>query len=251
MSKLVYVTEEFLNSYKVNFDEYYPYYISGEFEKIDEIFHENYIAIPGNDYNIKSLLIEKEGLDYGEVLRENSKIIYETFKDITLTQANDERMWIAMYHKYYQEHLIDYIRKREGSRTLNKNLRSAIFFESGRRRSLIVHKLSQLWWLSHYLYDETKDNPYYYLEFLTSSTDLIGNLTMLFSRSFTSNKELLLGILDGYIELIDSGLMEFKRSNLNEILKYCSEIGAIQILDFLDRDDAKTLVYEYMRINQE
>ena len=120
---------------------------------------------------------------------------------------------------------------------------SRTIFNNGNKRSLMINNISILWWIAYYTYDERLEDPYYFTKrFLSGSYR--GNAVAYFSSNLVSNKEIVLGTLEAIYELIDENKMienRFSYSNANKILNL---VGGVVVLDFLSKDEIKSIVKE-------
>lgn len=240
-----YCDVDFLDAYKANFAKYLNSYKEKDKESILKIFNSKYIKTSNLKFKYKPL---KTRVNSDNPERDNIKIIYETFNMLTPAEATQEKFWTAMYNIYYLDHLFDYIDKYKNSNNLDSKIKSSIVFTHSKKRSLIVHNLSRLWWLGYYLYDkDNKDNPYHLLDFYTNSSDIIGKSTIFFSSNIASNKNIRLGILEGIKELTEEKIIENKRKYYTEISKYFNLIGGLIILDFFSREEIKNETKKHLK----
>lgn len=239
-----YCTDGFLMEFKVNFDRYIPLYKNKDKEKLDRLFSIRNVKEGNLDFEYIPLKASK---DSENPEKYNIKIVYESLKQLTPAQAVQEKLWVAMYNTYYQDHLFDYIDSIKKGKNFEKRLKSSIVYTWGVNRSKIVQNVARMWWLGYYLYDEeNKKDPYALLDFYTSTTDIVGKSTVFFSSNFTNNKDLTLGILEGLKELVDQGIIYNKREYYNQINKYFNLIGGVRLLDFMSRAEAKDETIKYL-----
>ncbi|NMB19062.1 MAG: hypothetical protein GX984_06390 [Erysipelothrix sp.] len=245
MSPIFYVTENFIEWYRSEYDNIFSYYKNLEFEKIDEIFDEyNAYKDTGLTFRYKDLLIaEEEDLPTNKILIENVKRVHSSLNMLTPIQASDERLWFAMYHKYYKKHMTSYINKNKNHKNFYSRLKGSILFEHSAKRSLVVQNISLLWWLGHNLYDEANQvDPYYYLSLFAAGSDLSGKAVLLFSNNITHNKQLLFGILEAENHLVNQEGFRRSRNLTAECLRFINFTGSVRILDIMTKDDIKNLI---------
>ncbi len=119
---------------------------------------------------------------------ENMKIIYENLKELTDSQASDERLWAGLCHTKFW----NYMQQRWSLPTDESKHEDFIlqhyFFNNG-ARSTLLNGLSRLWWYARLTYDETNQiNPYELTEYM--ARDINGKAYMLFGSNFSRNREL-------------------------------------------------------------
>lgn len=119
---------------------------------------------------------------------ENMKIIYDHLKDITDSQASDERLWAGLTHTKFW----NYMQKRwplpNNKDKWEKHILQHYFFAHG-ARSTVLNGLARLWWYARLTYDENNtNNPYELTEYIAK--DINGKGYMLFGSNFSRNREL-------------------------------------------------------------
>ena len=239
-----YCTDGFLTEFKVNFDKYILLYKNKDKEGLDRLFGTSNVKEGNLNFKYTPLKTSKNSENPEKY---NIKIVYESLKELTPVQAVQEKLWVAMYNTYYQDHLFDYIDTIKEGKNFEKRLKGSIVYTWGANRSKIVQNVARMWWLGYYLYDEeNKKDPYELLNFYTDTMDIVGKSTVFFSSNLTNNKNLTLGILEGLRELVDHGTIDNKREYYNQINKYFNLIGGVKLLDFMSRSEAKDETIRYL-----
>ena len=151
VAKIKYCTDDFLEDFKTNFDRYRLFYRNKNKAELDSIFQDTDNIRDGNiEFEYTPLQTSKTSENPE---RDNIKIIYESLKDLEPSQAIQEKLWVAMYNTYYQEHLFDYIDMNKAHKQLDTKIKSSIVFTQGNKRSLIIQNIARMWWLGYYIYD--------------------------------------------------------------------------------------------------
>ena len=88
-----------------------------------------------------------ENTDYNNV-----QILYTALKDISDTQASDERFWVGLAHSELWNFMQYRCKLSEENITENKIMRN-YFYSVGNKRSLIIHPLARMWWVGRLIYD--------------------------------------------------------------------------------------------------
>ncbi len=199
--------------------------------------------ITNNDENFG--LFKKEFNDFNLVISDkpekddivNMKIIYENLKDLTDSQASDERLWAGLSHiKFW-----DYMKKRwplpNDPEKWEKHILQHYFFAHG-ARSTVLNGLARLWWYARLTYDETNiDNPYELTEYMAK--DINGKAYMLFGSNFSRNREIqriFLYTIKNYEE--QHGLI-LSRKEFGELRKQVVLWSGKLIIDVVDRETLK------------
>ena len=239
MNKLKYVTDIFLDEFSTNFkSKYLGLYLNNDADEIKEIFsNPQNIRESSFEFEFQDLILES---DDPEANVKNVKIIWESLKNLTVAEAENEKVWIALENTYYLNYHLDQLNNISG-KNREASIIARTIFNRGKKRSLMINSIASLWWIAYYTYDEKSSNPYYYTEkFLSGSYR--GNSVAYFSSNLVSNKEIVLGTLGAIYELIDEGKMienRYSYSNANKILNL---VGGVIMLDSLSRDEVKEIV---------
>lgn len=201
----------------------------------ESAFGEFKIEIP--EFSMDMSSNEKpESTDYNNV-----KILYSALKNVSDTQATDERLWAGLAHSDLSEYMI-YRCKLNAENITEKKILTNFFFNYGNKRSLIVHPLARLWWVGRLLYDENKDNPYEALEYLKN--DFSTKVLSLFSSNFTNNPSIVRAILNA-ISALESTGEKVDRKKFLELIRYVNLLGGIIILDYLSEEELKNKIIEH------
>lgn len=179
---------------------------------------------------------------------ENVIRLYSAMKELTDTQATDERLWAGLAHGDFWK----YIYSRWSSHQEKENSEtfvSAHYFFSqrnGLRRSLFVHPLSRLWWVGRLTYDKDRKDPFEltrYLEKGFSTMNLV-----LFSSNYINNRSVVKGLIEAMVELEKEGYSDGKspKQTLVHATRYLNILGGTHILDYYTEEEIKEKVLSYM-----
>lgn len=185
---------------------------------------------------------------------QNARILYSALKNLTDTQATDERLWAGLCH--YD--LWDYLSKRwkmEDDKLTSQLVLSRYFISNafGRKRGLTVNTLSKLWWIGRLTYDQKRSDPFELLKYF--ETEFSTKLLLMFSNNFMSSFEITSGLLEAliYLEKVGYELKQKqnpKSSGKKEVyLKatgFLNVYGGTHILDYFTKDEIKTKIIEHM-----
>jgi len=92
---------------------------------------------------------------------ENSKIIFEAYKNLNPTKATDIRLWTYLTHRTFWQ----YMRKRrpveqQPKEKLPDYILNHWFINSLSTSNLLRNDISLLWWCSYMTYDKNRKDPY-------------------------------------------------------------------------------------------
>ena len=237
---LLYVSDVFLANYKSEFNSVYlNLYKNEEISKLKNLFDINddsKIIKSSSSFIYQPLVSEENSIDAVK----NVKTLYESLKHISPTEAESEKLWVGLSNTYYLNYHVEQLNKGKN----DKGIASRAHFTQGSKRALVLNNLTLLWWIGYYTYDNSnKENPYSATEFLMKNSNR-GDLMIFLSSNITSNKNIVLGILDGLSELEETENLKINRyaySNSNKIL---NQIGGTKILDILSRKEIKDLIVQ-------
>ena len=131
MSKLKYVSDEFLDDFKTNFhSKYLLYYINNDKEKIINLFSDtNNVYDSLNEFEYKELILES--LD-SEAPKKNVEIIWESLKHLTIAEAENEKIWVALENTYYLDYHLDQLSNINGT-TREASITARTIFNRGNK----------------------------------------------------------------------------------------------------------------------
>jgi len=242
MNNIKYVTDEFLDKFKTNFNaDYLPLYSSANKAKIEELF-----AIPEN-IMVSSTLFQYEALklesENPNAIRENVRILWNSLKHITINEAESEKMWVALENTYYLDYHLDQLSLLP-EKDRDRSIHSRTVFTQGSKRSLAINNLSLIWWIAYYTIDlNNKENPFHLTDFFVNGA-YRGNAMTWFSSNIISNKEIALGILEAIKQLVETRQMLENRYSYTNSNKILNQIGGVRILDTLTRQEVKQIVLD-------
>lgn len=239
--KIKICTKEFLEYYKTNFEEFLPLYLNKDIDNLNELFSDKNIYEGSIEFEYVPLLLNDA---HGKNDRENIKILYNSLKHLTPVQATYESLWVAMINTIYRDYLFNFIDDVKNKKNASRSIKNSILFSYGIRRSCIVQKLSLLWWIGYFTYDDTNTEDPFELTDFYAQRDIQGKTTAFFSSKFNSNKDLALGIISGIKEMTEKGIIENKREHYVTAAKYFNIIGGIKILDTMTREEIKNITIQ-------
>lgn len=162
---------------------------------------------------------------------ENIKILYSALKDLSVIEASNENLWASLAHNElwnYMKYRLSLDKKEYSADYILKNF----FFFYDKRKSLIFHPLSRLWWTGYLVYDENRENPFELLEVF--KTDYRTKLLYLFSSNFSNNKKITNALLSSIYNFEKSG-MKINSNLFNKIIIYLNILGGTYILDYFEK----------------
>lgn len=170
---------------------------------------------------------------------ENTVVLHAALRDLTPSQAADERLWAWLAHDVYW----DYMRSRWPVETASNHKAFILdhYFVGG-ARGLVRHGLARLWWFGYATYQANAENPYHLTQLLLKTTDARQSIM---ERQFWRNKDVLVAILDrvGYWQT--RGLDFYSpRERFRRLCKTFNLYGGTMLLDTLSSNDLHALIDE-------
>ncbi|HDR4367324.1 MULTISPECIES: DUF6339 family protein [Bacillus cereus group] len=237
---ITYVTDEFLENFKVNFKtDYLPLYKTNNTVEITKLF-----SNPGNVHESSTVFdyvpLKLEIVD-GEAAKENIRTLWSSLKHISISEAESEKMWVALANTYYVDYHLNQLNL-ISSQDKDRSIESRTIFNQGHKRSLMINNLSLLWWIAYYTVDvEHPSNPFHLTDFFVEGA-FRGNAVAWFSSNIISNKAISLGILEAIKELAEQDKMIVNRYSYSNANKILNQIGGVRILDMLTREEVKEII---------
>lgn len=198
---------------------------------------------PFGEYKIDVEDFELVNMDNpGETDVTNSIIIYSAMKNISDTQATDERLWAGLCHSDEWE----FLNKRwSGYKDVkDTDIYSRYFFGQEPKRSLFTNSLSRLWWVARLTYDPERKDPFELTKYF--KVGFAKKALILFSHNYMGNKTIAIGLIDALIHI--------KKTNPNisdveiyyEATKYLNILGGTYILDYFTSNEIKDKIIKHI-----
>ncbi|WP_141504380.1 DUF6339 family protein [Paenibacillus luteus] len=174
---------------------------------------------------------------------ENTKRLFTAFKELTISQAIDERLWAYLTHKVFWNYMskrwsVDtYLEKEDPSSVI----RERYFFMANKDRALTRNGISRLWWYGYISYDETRDDPFELTKMLLSKLDITQNVI---ERSFSRNRIITKSILSFLVNIEKSDVQDPTRNEFRELMKYLNQLGGVTVLDSYSQEELEQLLVE-------
>lgn len=173
---------------------------------------------------------------------ENIKRLYKNLKELTDSQARDERVWAGLCHNKFWNYVKYRYPISKAKDTKENSILNHYFIKGSGVRGLNFNALSRLWWVGRLTYDENSDNPFILTEYLCD--DLAPKLFLLLGTNFSNNKRVLNVFL--------STLMNFEKNNklsreeFNKMTVIMNLWGGSIILDSLSNEELSKKINNYL-----
>lgn len=182
----------------------------------------------------------------GEIDFENCEILYMALRNLSESQATDERLWAGLCNGIFYSYVRnrwDYARmKLKDPKKDAASITLRFFFTSrGRRGSILRNTLAKYWWIGHSTYC---DGNWKLLQAI-GAEDFSSKVSDIFySNTFASNPEILKGICKGLQFFRDRNQKILVRDHIRPTMQYLNALGGGILLDSLSSDDISALVKE-------
>lgn len=246
--KIKFMKDDAITYMKGNMESFSEYYLKESSEDIEKLCEEYLGESPFNEFKveIQPFHLDMSANNPTETDYINVKILHSALKNISDTQAADERFWAGLAHTYCWDYVQYRSRVSENKMQVNK-IKNSWYFNQGNKRSLAVNPLARLWWLGKAIYDETDIGcEYRGVEYLKQ--DFASSAILLLSNNYANNKKITRAILSAGVELRNIGY-KIKRKEFNKILRYVNNLGGIIILDYLSEEELRNKIITYGKTN--
>lgn len=166
---------------------------------------------------------------------DNMKIIYESLKELTDSQASDERIWSGLAHDYCW----DYMQKRwplpEKKEKRNSHILNNYFFWNS-TKAVFLNGISRLWWYARYTYDSHASNPYELTKYICDN-DINGKIFPLLACKFSTNPEVFKNIIRAIKNFEEKNAMTLSRDQFGQVKKYLNRLSGKMVIDILSYDE--------------
>lgn len=177
----------------------------------------------------------------------NIKVLYTNLKELTDSQAGDERLWSGLCHNQFWEYMIlrwPLSKAKDAEKYIKKNY----FFAHGEKRSLMTNGLARLWWTGRLTYDENNPNgnPFELTEYICK--DLNGRGFPLFGSNFSNNDKLLKTFLYCMKTFEESNNITLDRNEeFLEMIKFMNKLSGKMLIDYLTSSEIRKLLLEEVK----
>ena len=184
------------------------------------------------------LVIPADEKDYDAIYK-NAIILYEHLRDLPGYVLADERFWLwLMFEKFYAETLALM------PMTSESTFRDHWLFSGGVRRSIFFGVLSRLYFRVAVSIDIDNDDPYEFTKFAFDNQYRLREFTW---RTYSSEKDVLLGALKGIKQFFDTYNVEENNSSYPMLGKYISQLGSAKLLDVMDQGYIQEKVFNKLK----
>ena len=238
--------QDAINFFKINIGRLYANY----FQKDDNSWMEEeygddpfvyFMDVP--DFELAPLT---DGMKAGEIDVLNCKIIYENLKDLSESQASDERLWAGLCNCVFYK----YMRRRHGYNKGGINEKDAattalsrFFFSGGQRAGFYRNTLAKCWWVGRATYDSKNQMNHFDLLDALGANDISTKVSDIFySNTFAASQSILKGICDALRFYSDRDVKLRMREEIRPALQYLNAVGGATLLDVLTADEIKDLM---------
>src|SRR5699024_7384499 len=190
-------------------------------------------------FTFKPLKLESQNPDS---TIENIKTIRKSLGNLNPTEAENEKLWVALENTYYLEYHLDQLNL-INSKNINKSIKGRTIFTESCKLSLMMKYLSILWWIGYYTIDSDSSDPFYYTRYFVEGS-YRGHALAYMSSNIVSNKEILLGTLKAIKQLVDNNKLIRNRYSFTNANKILNQIGGVRIIDTLSREEVKEIILD-------
>ena len=168
---------------------------------------------------------------------ENIKILYPALKELTESQACDERLWSGLCHSdFYKYTQVRWSNQRQTENMKKESVIKGRYFYSPNARSNTRHTLAKLWWIGKMLYDDQNpDNPLHFVDTLARK-DMLTRISDVFTSRFSRNIHLLRPFFN-VVDLYDCNCGLMSGDYFRSLVQYLNILGGLYLVDYLDEKE--------------
>ena len=187
-----------------------------------------------------NLPTDKDHFDF-----ENSKIIFECYKELNPVMATDSRMWTYLAHVDYWE----YMRGRWPLEDLTPKFEEKPadyvlehwFLKSPAPTWLMRNGISRLWWVSYLTYDENRDDPYELTQEAFSMLDYTRHLLTETQGRYRDFRHAILEFVINNKELFS----KYKEARVRFLMRKVNYLGGYKIYGNLSKKELEQIFLNY------
>ena len=175
--KIYYLSSDNLEKYRDKIEDNIEQYKDG---KLRFVHTSDLIEAPklkAEDFKLSMSKTKPNETDY-----ENIKIVYLALKNLTDSQATEERLWAGLCHS---PEFWDYMKYRWKCEDKRQVLDRFFFRNEG--RAIFYNGLARLWWYGKMTYNENSKEPFELTKYICENLTTKGLLTMTFAFSHNRN----------------------------------------------------------------
>lgn len=186
--------------------------------------------------------------DFSKQDVENVIRLYSAMKNITDTQATDERLWAGLAHGDFWDYMYHRWSDRNGQGSQESLLSLRYFLRAGEgiRRSLFKNSLARLWWIGKLTFDEKRKDPFELTKYMNE--DFATKSLVIFSSNYMSSPLVARGLFSALIDLEQEKVTSSTRHRemYYQATRYLNIFGGSHILDYYTEEEIKSKVLNYM-----
>ena len=223
-----------IKNLKTDFEKYSANYVNID----NKITFDNneYQLIQNGNYEIEDLYLTDDSTGLFDF--ENSKKIYTSFEFLSPTEANDERLWVALTHIYFH----DYVVKRWMKPGVKMDvILDRFFYEGNSQVARSRNAISRLWWTAYLTINKTAENDndkWRLTKAIFESQDL---QVSLLERKLGLYENFRTAFLEYYID----NKSTFNSKKIQMIIREINNLGGVISLSVLEKDEIKKLLERY------
>lgn len=239
--KLHFFKQDALDYFKSNVKSNISHYLDADnswvFEQYDEPFEEI-------DINCEQFELYINPDNPTEMDIKNIKILYPALKEISVSQACDERLWTGLAHSdFFKYTQMRWSNSREKDNMKKENYIMSRYFFSQDSKAKSRHTIAKLWWLGKMLYDETNQKDSLHFVDTLGRKDMTTRINDIFTSNFSRNIHLLrpfLKVVDDY----ELNRKEMSQDYFRSLVQYLNVMGGLYVIDFIDEKDIELKLKE-------
>lgn len=173
---------------------------------------------------------------------ENSKLIYESMKNLSVVDATDHRFWEYLSHVIYWNYVQTRSRIEEDETTPSFVL-SHWFIKNLSASNFLRQDISKLWWVAYLTYDQFRKDHY---ELTKEAFSMLDYTRDLLPGLQGRNGKFTHALLEFVIENKDL-FKPYKAEKVRFIMRKLNFLAGFQLITLLDKNEIKNIFGKYKK----
>ncbi|GEC93340.1 DUF6339 family protein [Brevibacillus brevis] len=233
---------------------------------LDEFFQNDGWSLESN-YHFEDIQLKKPEGTRNNFDLENTITLYSAFKNLSITDATDERIWTYLAHVPFwdymqarwgidadipeeedllaeEEDTIQDVNSGKKKKDPEEKIRRRYFFQgktSNTDRALFRNGIARLWWFGYVSFDENREDKFELTKILLYNQEIQVNLL---ERGFSRNRKWAKAILSVLADRKREGQSFYSRESFRELTKHINRLGGVTIIDALEEEDIKKIIID-------
>jgi hypothetical protein len=167
---------------------------------------------------------------------ENAKIIFETYHDLTPTEASDMRLWTYLTHIPYWKYM--HVRFPVNDESSEDYILTHWFVRTASVTNFLRNDISLLWWVPYLTHAPERDNPY---ELTAEAFSMLDYTRQLLNEKLGRIRNLTHAVLEFVIENPEIFKSD-KQNKVRTVVRKVNLVAGYKVLPLLEKQQIKNIL---------